>query len=360
MATVVLNIAIELSVEYEKKNIELSLRGIIKTKSDLTMKYARDTNDTGSGFVDILSCPTSITMDGPSAAPATFSTTLSYGTGQIFCQWIYDGSQLKLSFNLDISDLAFADYLWYQIVLNALNQSGVFPDGTTFSAAASYPLLPDGVDDNFDSDNYTAYSTGTIGYSSGYSDNDDDARKLMYGYIIENSGLYNIFWSNSWMKQYIAQNIWNNHPYFVKIGDSSATHLYLDIDSSFRLILYRIDKNQYDLTKEMIPTSTIYGTWEIASIGYLQSDLSLSPTKTGTWEYVFDFINHDYALFVENTATGSLLYRIRAEQASTNSGVYINPLKDQDPSIFSYLWSHLLIDEEGKLIGDQFELFGLK
>jgi hypothetical protein len=64
MATVVLNIAVQLSVEYEKRNIEISLAGIIKTKGDLTIKYAKDLNQTGSGFVDILSCPTGITMSG--------------------------------------------------------------------------------------------------------------------------------------------------------------------------------------------------------------------------------------------------------------------------------------------------------
>jgi len=32
MATVVLNIAVELSIEYDKRNIEISLTNIIKTK----------------------------------------------------------------------------------------------------------------------------------------------------------------------------------------------------------------------------------------------------------------------------------------------------------------------------------------
>jgi hypothetical protein len=48
MATVVLNVATELSVEYKNRNIEISLQGTITTKSELAMKYARDTNNTGS------------------------------------------------------------------------------------------------------------------------------------------------------------------------------------------------------------------------------------------------------------------------------------------------------------------------
>ena len=86
MATVVLNVATELSVEYKNRTIEVSLLGTITTKSELAMKYARDTNNTGSGFIDIISCPTTVTMSGVVQTPSTFSTSLLYATGSFFCQ----------------------------------------------------------------------------------------------------------------------------------------------------------------------------------------------------------------------------------------------------------------------------------
>jgi hypothetical protein len=46
MATVVLNVATELSVEYDKRNIEISLMNIIETKGDLSIKYSRELNNT--------------------------------------------------------------------------------------------------------------------------------------------------------------------------------------------------------------------------------------------------------------------------------------------------------------------------
>jgi hypothetical protein len=88
----------------------------------------------------------------------------------------------------------------------------------------------------------------------------------------------------------------------------------------------------------------------------LQDDLSLSYTLTGN-EYNFNFTNNDYAIFVENTGTGSLLYRIRGEETTTGSGIYLTAIQDDDPSIMSFLGSHMLIDDEGKLIGNQYEIF---
>lgn len=355
MATVVLNIAMQLSSEYEIRNIELSLRNIIQAKGDLAIKYARDTNNTGSGFVDIIGCPTSVTMSG-----STFATNMRFLTGVILCEGSYTSNSVKLYFNTNYTDIQLAEYLGSQISVNSGTTTGTFPDGTSFNFAASYPLLPDGIDDNFDSDNYSAYSTGTILYPDGYSDNDDESRRMLYGYIIEDSGLYNVLWTNTKMKNYISVNPANLHPSGLTIGSSTGSYLYLDIDTSFKLMLYRLDKNAYDASKELVITQRLTGTWEIASIGYLQNDLSLSPIKTGTGEYLFDFVNHDYALFIENTSSWALLYQIRGEHATSGTGLYMNPLKDQDISLISYFGNHVFIDDEGKLIADQYEISALK
>jgi len=124
-------------------------------------------------------------------------------------------------------------------------------------------------------------------------------------------------------------------------------------------MLYRIDETQYELSNELVIEEHLTGTGQSAGIGYLQDDLSLSYTLTGN-EYNFNFVNNDYAIFIENTGTGSLLYRIRGEEAITGSGIYLTAIQDDDPSILSFLGSHMLIDDEGKLIGNQYEIFGLK
>ena len=68
MATVVLNVAVELDTQYEESRIENSLVGSIQSKSDLAMKYVRERNNSGSGFIDNLSCPDGITMSGSTQA----------------------------------------------------------------------------------------------------------------------------------------------------------------------------------------------------------------------------------------------------------------------------------------------------
>lgn len=361
MATVVLNIATELSSEYDNRNIEVSLLNVIQTKGDLTMKYARELNNTGSWFVDIVECPTSVTMSWSTAKTTGFSTDIHFASDIIYCEGTHDWNSVIFYFNTDYDDLWYANYQWSQVAMSATQQTGTFSDlDTTFiDVSASYPLGSDGIDDNFDSDEYTFFSTWSVQYPDGYADNDDDARLLNYGYVLEGAGLYSMFWSNREMQEYIDENTHNSDGINVKLWDVSSGRLYLDINKSFRLILYRIDDAQYELTKEFISEEKVTWTWQVASIGYLQDDLSLSPAVTGS-EYDFDFVNNDYALFVENTSSGALLYRIRGEEIGTGSWVYLSPLKDDDSSIFWYLWNHILISEDWYLVGEQYEVFGLK
>ena len=361
MATVVLNVATELSIEYDTRIIEISLINTIQTKGDLATKYARELNDSWSWFIDVIGCPTSVTMSGSTARTVALSTDIHYLSWSVVCKWTHNGGDVDFYFNAGLTDLQYAEYGWYQVVINTWNQTATFSDGdTTFiDATASYPLTGDNIDDDFDSDDYTVYSTWSIYYPDWYVDNDTDSRLMSYGYVIENTWLYSTFWSNTEMISYIDSNPNNNDVVHTKLGNTSSWSLYLDINQSFRLILYKISTSDYNDTKEIIVESKVTGTWELAWIWYLQDDMSLNATITWS-EYDFDFTTSDYALFLENTSTWALLYRIRGEDSLTGSGVYLNALKDDDPSILSYLWSHMLISEQWKLIGTQFEVFGLK
>lgn len=361
MAAVVLNIATELSLEYDNRNIEVTLVNTIETKWDLAMKYARDLNDTGSGFIDNIWCPTSITMSGSTAATTWFSSTIRYSGSVVYCEWTHNGNPVSFYFNSDYTDLWFANYEWSDIGVNSSQQTGTFTDadGTYLDITSSYPLTPDNMDDNFDSDDYSVYSTWAMVYPDWYVDNDAEAKLLTYGYVLRWAGLYNMFWSNKKMQEYIDQNAHNDDPVNAKIWDVSAARLYLDMNRSFKLILYEIDDEQYLETHEFVAENVVTGTGQFASIWYLQDDLSLSSTITGN-EFIFDFVNNDYALFAENTSSGSLLYRVSAEEIATGSGIYITPLQDDDTSIFSYLWGHIFVNERWYLIWSQYEVFGLK
>lgn len=361
MATVVLNIATELSIEYDIRNIEVSLVNMIQTKGDLAMKYAEELNKTGSWFLDNIGCPTNFNMSWSTAVSNNISSTIRYASDTPYCLATHDGNDVIFYFSTDYTDLRYAQYEGYQVDVNSGSLTATFSDSdsTFIDVTASYPLPSDGIDDDFDSDNYTITSTGGTYYPDGYVDNDSDSRLLTYGYIIENSWLYNILWSNTEMKNYIQANPNNSDSIHQRIGNTSSWTLYLDINRNHRLILYRVDPGTYDDTREFIITQQLTGTWQFANIWYLQDDLSLNSTLTGN-EYEFDFMNHDYALFIENTSTGALLYRIRWYDIATGSGIYLSPLDDDDTSIFWYLWSHVLIDDTGRLIANQYEVFGLK
>ncbi len=361
MATVILNVAIQLSIEYDIRNLETSLRANTNSKSELSFKYMNEVNSNWGGFIDKLWCPTNITMSGSSLKLTNLSSVLSYSGWIVSCEWSFNGSVLSFYFNSNFTDLSFAEYKWFQVVANSWSQSWTFSDSenTFLSLSNSYPLVPDSIDDNFDSDNYTVYSTWSSRYPNWYFDDDAEARLLSFWYILPESGLYNIFWSNSKMEQYIEDNTNNNDTYHQKIASLTNWILNLDINKTFRAILYVINKNTYNETSEFIIENTVTWTWETASIWYLQNDMSLSSSKAGA--YTFDFTQFDYALFLENTSSSwAMLYKLGIENLATGSWVYMNPIDDSKSGITSYLWSHILIDTDGRLIADQFEISELK
>lgn len=361
MATVVLNIAVQLSVEYDNRNIEVTMSSIIKTKWDLAMKYARDLNMTGSGFVDILSCPTWITLSG-STLTTWITTEIWYMSGSIVCfsPAAHNGIDLSIFFNNSYDDIEYAQFDGSQVGVNSGSLVWTFwdSDSTQITIPNTSYFAADSYDDNFDSDNYSVSSSWSVFYPDWYFDNDSEGKLLLYWYVLEWAGLYNAFWSNTKIKQYIQANSNNLNLVHQTLWSTWSGFLKLDINWDHALFLYQIDKNVFIDSNEMIITSIYTGIWQTGWVWYLQNDLSI-----GTWTtdaFNFDFIGNDYALFIENTWSWALLYQITAESALSWSWVYINPLDDSDPSIFSYLWSHVFVDDEWKLIGDMFEVFWLK
>ncbi len=362
MATVVLNIAVQLSVEYEKRNIEISLANVIKTKWDLSMKYARDTNNTWSWFMDNVSCPNNITMSWTTLRTTSISTDIRYLWGSILCRWesAHNGNDLDFYFNSDYTDLQFAEYEWLQVTINSWSLTGNFTDSdTTFIDIITTGYLSiDWYDDDFDDDDYTIGSSWWLDYPDWYIDNDVESRLLLYWYILEWSWLYNVLWSNSKVNDYIASNPSNVNNAHVLPSIIGSSHLNLDIDGPFKAYLYRINKATYTQSNEIIVEDILEWVNQWAGIWYLQTDLSLA-SSTGS-AYSFDFSASDYALFLENTWSGTVLYQITGENALSGSWVYLNPLNDTDPTILKHLWSHVFVDDDGKLIWDIVETYWFK
>jgi len=116
------------------------------------------------------------------------------------------------------------------------------------------------------------------------------------------------------------------------------------------------NKNKYIATNELVSLWTL--DWSgLAWIWYLQNNAwVLSLSGWITWnEYVFDFLNNDYALFIKNNWTGALLYQVTWE-TTTGTWIYITPIDDSDSEIVRYIWNEILLDTDSRFVAKQTEL----
>lgn len=156
MATVVLNIAMQLSSEYETRNIELSLRNIIQGKADLAIKYARYLNTDGSGFVDNIGCPIGLSMSGTIQKSENILFEYISSGSLIWCRGMHAGIPVDIYFNSGYTDTQYLQYAGSQLDFSSSQQNGTLSDSdiTFVNGNLSFPLLPDLVDDDFNSDDY--------------------------------------------------------------------------------------------------------------------------------------------------------------------------------------------------------------
>lgn len=81
-------------------------------------------------------------------------------------------------------------------------------------------------------------------------------------------------------------------------------------------------------------------------------------TPTGS-EYAFDFVNEMYGLFLSNQGNGTLLFNLKAF-TSTGAGIYITPIEDSATNLIKYSGTDILVDNDSKYIGNEFEVVALK
>ncbi|MDP2091100.1 MAG: hypothetical protein Q8K30_05910 [Candidatus Gracilibacteria bacterium] len=338
----------------------------ISNDSEISIKLHKDKNSNGSGFIDNIGCPTGtgVTMSGTINTDQIGTTLVS--SGSIYCLGDYFGDELKIYFNTGFTDFSTAEYNGYLVTLSGgLGLSNFSDTDSTLIDFSGFNYnIGDGYDDNFNSDNYRVTSTGNtstgVYYPNNWQDDDVVARKMFYGFISPSFGYKKVFWNTSKTNKIIDDNTNNNDSLNIKIGDTTSAYLYIDIDKSFDIKLVKFDRNSYNNFNELIIKEKLDGT-SIANIGYLQNNggvLSLSGNITGN-EYDFDFTNNDYALFVKSTGTGTLIYNIRGE-SSTGTGIYINPIDDSNSNFFRYMGNEIIIDNNGKYISKETELFFTK
>ena len=358
MAIVIFNNSSILSDNRQVEIIEAKLRNTIAYKVNSNIKYHKTLNSDGDGFVDIVSCPQNFTMSG-SANTATVSSQLIFGSWwtSAHCSWTYQENDVKLYFNDDASDIDLIEYQWEFRNISWSDYETTFSDSdTTFLKLDWSHLSWDNYDDDSNSDDYRTGSTGSIDYPDWYGDNDSLARTLLYWYASPDAQWVNIFWNNYKTKQYIEDNSNNDDDIYGK-ASTSSWYIYVDADRSFDIRVVEFDTQAYSDFNQLRPISSIEFRSPTGAWWYIQADASLSVVPS-EW-YQFDFPNKDYAIFINNTWSGVLLYQVSSIDIVSWSGLYINPIKD-DTTIIRTLGNDIHIDQQGNYISKQTELITAK
>lgn len=374
MALATLNLTFKLEADYKVRQLDLFFSDTIRSKSHLLLKYWRSLNSDGGWFTDAIWCPQNISFSGATLASTTWSV-LRFQDNIFFCEWEHAGTNFQIYFNTDFDDTVFLDYSGSQIPFSALNQTGILSDSdTTFvDGSASFPLLSDQIDDNFNSDNYKISASGSVLYPDAYRDNDVDHRLMQFSYIAPWSDWYNIYWINDRVRDYITSNTNNISP-LVTLPDVSDGHLYLSVNTDYDIRIIRFERNAYTQFNELRILEDRESSGTAASwVWYLQADLSLaevitygpdgstvlSRSPTGS-EFSFDFANNDYAIFLRNRSSDTVLLSQLSVFTGSWSEVYAVAIRDDEPAILSMLWNHIIFSETWIPIGEQLEILQLK
>lgn len=363
MALVILWIAGVLSSNLQIQEITRKLWNNVVSKWNLAIKYSQIVNSNGSGFIDNIGCPTSVTMSGTTVISTT-NPTLQFLSGDFYCSGTHDSNEYRIYVSSWAFDDTTAQYEWDEIdiVSGVPNRNFSDPDNTRMTFNIASTAYADGIDDDFNSDNYKESSTWAIAYASWYTDDDTDSRQLIYGYANSWVGFVNMMWTNTKATNYISSNANNTWGLFETMEHMTSSWVaFLDINQDYKMKLYVFDKAVHDATKELISIQSYESNDNLWGLGYLQDNswvLDLSFTKTGN-EFEFDFNTNDYALFIRNNGTGTLLYNISVETLSW-TGVYINPIDDSAASVIKVLANDIIIDNEWRFLYDQFEVIGFK
>ncbi len=345
-AVIVYN-AFTLMMDYKIINVDKLLSYDLSRKWKFTVTLSRQFNSDGGWFNDNFSCPDPITMSGFTYRDTNVSSSMVFSWG-IYCSWSYRWNFLEIYLDETLTDFIWVNYWWSYVDLSTwtLDREWLLTfedsDITKIEFSGDAYIKPDGIDDDFNSDNYNKDSIDNIVYPWNYEDNDDKSRKYIYWYIPPDEKFYNIFWSNSQIIDFIKNN--SNNDYWVNLDNQ--WYLYLNLSSSAILKIVKFDKTVYNSLWELLPVGNGLLEKELLwSLWYVQNDLNLSSAKTWN-EYIFDFTSYDYAIFLKNTWSDVLSFNLQWESLSWEK-MYINPVNDSWDNI-EVLTNTVMIDADGR------------
>ncbi|NDK08296.1 hypothetical protein EOM39_03540 [Candidatus Gracilibacteria bacterium] len=165
MAVVVLNNSIMLENSLTYQEIRSKLSNKIKEKGNMFADYDLKINSDGGGFSDIISCPDKFIMSGATVYSDLTETDRSYsGTTSKVCSGTYNSYMINIIPNS--TNTGFTSATWWGVTTTLTNNNGDLT-GLFFGKDASGAILgtdiiiysgaynkPDGIDDDFNSDNW--------------------------------------------------------------------------------------------------------------------------------------------------------------------------------------------------------------
>lgn len=341
----------ELSESAGYNNINSKLSKNIEEQANSAFDYATNLNTNGSGFINLASCPV-VSMSG-SLSGSTYSeniTTSLYFDGTLYtCSGSsasYAGQYLRLDHSPTRTSFSGATFRGaYTPLVGSETLTGVLSDSDTTIVSLASTGLMSGIDINANSDDARPYSTGTIAYPDGHIDDDDLARKTIYGYIRKDSDWRLVYWNNPDTAKYIRNNTNNTGSLAVFPDATSTGNLYLDVNSPFLMRIVYFNSGSFVESKDMRIEGSTDTSYSFGQIGYFKTDNSFSSGTLGAKS--FDLANKNFAIFLSGSGTSIefLRYKLSFTNAS-GSLVYINPLDDSDLYMLKYLGSDIIVDEE--------------
>lgn len=318
------------------------------------MDYHISLNQNGSGFTDTRSCPL-LSFSGTSSGSTyveNIPTSSTFDSGNTFCSGastVYPWQYVRLDYSADY--LTFSGVTFRGIfsqLTGTTTLSGTLTDSETSVVYLNLGGLS-GIDANGNSDNYRSSSTGSIEYPNTYTDDDDLARKVTYGFVRKDGIWRNIFWNTTKTSEIIQKNTNNTGATAILPNQTSSGMLRLDLDSAYQLKILEVNSNLYNNTKEFRIISNISVTSHTGAIGYLQNDLSVSSGSINA--KLFDLKNTSYAIFLSSSGTTGdfLKYKYYFTNGS-GSMIYTVPLDDASPNQMIYYGNDIIVDADGLYI----------
>lgn len=313
-------------------------------KTNLNLATIKQYNSNWSGFIDNISCPENIIFSIMDASWTlvelwTTPTNLTYNSGSIYCDFDFNSNSWKLLFN----ETEFYEALYWSETKNLIHSGSSMVNEEAFSGElyTSFPdnILPDWIDDNMNNDDFRPTSSWML-YPNSFIDDDIIPRLTIFS-IVPTKGLetssesqwYNIFWNNYKISKIIDENIFNdeNSDLLTKLWNVSSWNLIFNLSSNwnlnYKIKLVKFNKETYKNNNILILLES-FESWNLTqSGGYLQSDLSLSQTRTWN-EFEFDFKNNDYALFIQNNWQENINIQLKWEESSSWKKIYINAIDE--------------------------------